>query len=357
MDGSSCAGCRERDARIAKLEAEVADLHKTVTDLTARLGTNATNSSIPPSANPLHAPKPVKKKKSKKRRGGQKGHSPHLRQLLPLERVSKVVPFVPRQCENCDAPLPAEAQPNDAPPNRFQTIELRPVVTDVIEYQGHARICDCCGHVTKAVIPAGIRAHSIGPRLTATLSYFTGCHGMSKRAVEETSEAIFQAPVALGTVCNLEQEMSEALAAPHAEAVQTVREADVKGIDETSWKKAGKKCWLWAAATATVAAFVIHGKRSAAGFRALLGEALIGIIWSDRWSVYNAIPENRRQVCWAHLKRDFQKIVDGDGPSVWVGKRGRRQGNRIFGSLKKSQQLLQIVRVPASHKALFLDAA
>jgi transposase len=330
MDGSSCPGCRERDARIAKLEAEVAELRKTVANLAARLGANATNSSIPPSANPLHAPKPVKKKKSKKRRGGQKGHPPHLRQLLPSERVSEFVPIVPRRCQNCNGPLSAEARANDPPPNRFQIIELRPIVTDVMEYQGHARTCDCCGHVTQAVIPADIRAHSIGPRLTATLSYFTGCHGMSKRAVEETSEAIFQAPISLGTVCNLEQEMSEALAAPHAEAVQAVQEAALKGVDETSWKTAGKKCWLWAAATAAIAAFVIHAKRSAAGFRAILGEALIGIICSDRWSVYNAIPENRRQVCWAHLKRDFQKIVDGDGPSVWVGKRGRRLVKKVF---------------------------
>src|SRR5438874_11603146 len=114
MDGPICAGCRERDARIAKLEAEVANLRKTVADLIARLGMNATNSSIPPSANPLDAPKPVKKKKSKKRRGGQKGHPPHLKELLPIERVSKFVSFVPRQCENCDAPLLADAEPNDS---------------------------------------------------------------------------------------------------------------------------------------------------------------------------------------------------------------------------------------------------
>ena len=330
MDGSRCIGCRERDARIAKLEAELADVRKTVAGLTARLGTNATNSSIPPSANPLDAPKPVKKKKSKKRRGGQKGHPPHLRQLLPPERVNQFVPFVPSQCEHCNASLPAAAQPTDPPPNRFQTIELRPIVTDVVEYQGHARTCPCCSHVTTAVIPADLRAHSIGPRLSATLSYFTGCHGMSKRAVEETAEAIFQAPIAVGTVCNLEQEMSAALAAPHAEALEAVRAATVKGVDETSWKLAGIKCWLWAAATANVAAFVIHLRRSAQGFKALLGEVVLGIVCSDRWSVYNAVPEKRRQVCWAHLKRDFQKIVDGNGPSVWVGRRGRRLVKKVF---------------------------
>ena len=48
-------------------------------------------------------------------------------------------------------------------------------------------------------------------------------------------------------------------------AGEAVREAAVKNADETSWKKAGKLCWLWAAATVNVVAFVIHARRSAAG--------------------------------------------------------------------------------------------
>jgi transposase len=57
---------------------------------------------------------------------------------------------------------------------------------------------------------------------------------------------------------------------------------------------------------------------------------VLGVLCSDRWTVYNAVPEKRRQVCWAHLKRDFQKIIDRDGPSVWVGRRGRRLVKKVF---------------------------
>jgi transposase len=199
--------------------------------------------------------------------------------------------------------------------------------------------------------------------LTATLSYLTGCHGMSKRAVEETSEALLQAPIAVGTVCNLEQEMSAALAAPHEEAIQAVRAAAVKGVDETSWKVAGKKCWLWATATANVAAFVIHLKRSARGFHALLGDVVLGIVCSDRWAVYNAIPEKRRQVCWAHLKRDFQKVIDGNGPSVWVGRRGRRLVKKVFavwhayrnGQVTREQMQGQMQKTADSMNRLLVD--
>ena len=323
MDASDCPGCRARDAIIADLQQRIATLE-------TRAGTNSTNSSLPPSANPPGAPKPVIKKKSKRKRGGQPGHRPHLKQLLGPDRVNRVVPVAPVECDHCHADLPAAPSPDDPPPNRFQTIELPPMVAVVTEYQGQARICKCCGKVTWAPIPREILAHSIEPRLAATLSYFAGRHGISKRSIEEIAEDVFQAPIALGTVCNLEKEMSAALVAPHQEAIEVVRAAAVKSADETSWKRQGKLCWLWAAATATVAVFVIHARRNALGMAAILGTQIQGILCSDRWGVYGQVPAERRQICWAHLKRDFQKIVDRGGPSVFVGQEGRKIVKKVF---------------------------
>src|SRR3954462_6685010 len=217
MDATACPGCSERDARIAELERRLSELE-------ARLKTNAANSSTPPSANPLGASPPVTKKKSGRRRGGQPGHPPHLKQLLPPERVTRTESIVPQVCENCEAPLPQAAGPSDPDPKRFQVVELPPIVATVIEYQAHSRTCPCCGVLTEATIPAAIRAHSVGPRLTATLSYFSGCHGVSKRGVEEIAEAVLGVPIALGTVANLEQEVSAALEPAHQEAVAAVRQ-------------------------------------------------------------------------------------------------------------------------------------
>jgi transposase len=323
MDASDCPGCRARDAIIADLQQRVATLE-------TRTGTNSTNSSLPPSANPPGAPKPVVKKKSKRKRGGQPGHRPHLKQLLGPDRVNRVVPVVPVACDHCHADLPAAPSPDDPPPRRFQTIELPQIVAVVTEYQGLARICKCCGKTTWAPIPRDILAHSIEPRLAATLSYLAGQHGISKRNIEEIAEDVFQAPIALGTVCNLEREMSAALAAPHQEAIEAVRAAPVKSADETSWKRQGKLCWLWAAATATVAVFVIHARRNALGMAAILGTSIQGILCSDRWGVYDQVPAERRQICWAHLKRDFQKIVDRGGPSAFVGQEGRKIVKKVF---------------------------
>jgi transposase len=323
MDAWACPGCSERDVRIADLERRLAELE-------ARLKTNSANSSTPPSANPLGAAKPVKKKRAKRKRGGQRGHPPHLKQLLPPEQVTHIKHFRPSQCDNCQAELPHEPAPSDPPPKRFQTIELPPLILQVTEYQAHSRTCASCGSVSAMTIPAEIRAHGVGPRLTAALSYLTGNLGLSKRNVEELAADLFGAPIALGTVANLEQEVSAALALAHQEALQAVQQAEVKFADETSWKLWGKLCWLWAAASANLVVFVIHARRSAVGLAALLGEDITGILHSDRWHVYLQVPEERRQLCWAHLKRDFQKIVDCGGPSIFVGRRGLRIVKELF---------------------------
>ena len=262
--------------------------------------------------------------------GAQPDHPPHLKHLLPAEQVTRTKHIVPETCKSCHAELPRDAGPNDPEPKRFQTADVAPIPLQVIEYQAHARTCSCCGQVTEATIPAALRAHSIGPRLAAIFSYLSGAQGISKRGVEEIAETLFGVPIALGTIANLEQEVSAAIAPAHQEALEAVRKADVKFADETSWKLQGKLCWLWAAATANIAVFLIHAKRSALGLAALLGEEIDGILHSDRWHVYWQVPEERRQLCWAHLKRDFQKIVDVGGPSVFVGRRGLRIVKEVF---------------------------
>lgn len=322
MDAVSCPGCRERDALIAVLQDRLATLEAEVRDLRALVQQNASNSSLPPSANPPQAPKPVVKKPTGRKPGGQPGHPAHLRRRLPPERVDEVVTFIPEKCERCQTPLPAAAGANDPEPSWHQVAELPEITARIIEYQGHARTCPCCGKVTQALIPPELRAHAIGPKLTATMSYLSGCHHVSRRGVEEIVEAVFDAPVSLGTVANHEQEMSQALAAAHAEAQEAVQVAPVKNVDETGWKEAGDKRWLWAAATATVAVFVIHSRRNFAALTALLGETIQGIICSDRWGTYNRVALAMRQICWAHLKRDFQKLVDRGGTAEVLGQQG-----------------------------------
>jgi transposase len=366
-----CAGCRQRDKLIATFQQRIADLEtqlrhlrqhtrRTTADLKAQLQKareraqrNSSNSSLPPSTNPPDAPKPTPKKPSGRKPGGQPGHPPYPRQRLPPERVTQVIPFVPETCAHCQAPLSAEPAANDPEPTWHQVAELPECIAQITEYQGHGRTCTYCGRLTCAKIPDEIRRFCVGPRLAAALAYLSGSPHVSKRGLEEIADTLFQAPMALGTVSNLEAEMTAALQPAHSQAQQAVRDAPVKNVDETGWKEAGKKRWLWLATTLRVACFLIHTGRGAAGLLTLLGGKIKGIIISDRWRVYDRIRLSCRQICWAHLKRDFQKLVDLGGAAKKYGKRGLATAAILFhewalfrggGSRRALQRELEPVR-------------
>lgn len=141
--------------------------------------------------------------------------------------------------------------------------------------------------------------------------------------------ALRRAAVA-GNISKLDADTSAALEVPHAEAFVAVRAAPVKNVDETGWSKKGKLCWLWLAATAQLAVFAIHAQRGKVGFKNLLGKAVAGIVCSDRWGVYARLPFDQRQIYWAHLKRDFQKLKELGGEARKLGNAGLRTVKEIF---------------------------
>ena len=308
----SCPRCVELLERIAQLEEPVRALE-------ARLGQNASNSSVPPSANPPSAPKPVVKEPTGNKSGGQPGHPGRSRLRLPPERLQHTIALIPSRCERCRSPLPAQPGPNDPEPSWHQFAELPRLAAVVTEFQGHARTCGCCGHITRERIPAALRAHTFGPRLSAALGYLSGSQHLSQRGLEETTEALFEVPISLGSIGSLQEELSQALEAPHQEIAQVIQQADVKHVDETGWNRAGQKRWLWAAVTAGAVCLLVQVGRGATALRGLLGKVIQGVVCSDRWSAYQVIPLSQRQICWAHLKRDFQAMVDRGGAGAAIG--------------------------------------
>jgi len=317
-----CPNCVRLEKRVVELEARLAELQ-------AKLGRDSSNSSKPPSSDPPWNKQASVRPPTGRKPGGQPGHGGHQRERLPAERVKTYVHFRPTTCAHCQAALPAHAGPHDPPPTWHQVAELPALAAEVTEYQGHARVCPHCGRIARAEIPATIRGHSFGPNLAAALAYLSGrCH-CSKRCVQEIAQTIFEVPVALGSVTQVEQEMSAALQAPQQQALEAVRGAPVKHVDETGWFQNGKLCWLWVAATLTVVVFQIQAKRGKEGLKALLGQ-VVGIVCSDRWGAYASLPLPARQVCWAHLKRDFERLFELGPSTQKIGRAGRQAVKKVF---------------------------
>jgi len=64
----------------------------------------------------------------------------------------------------------------------------------------------------------------------------------------------------------------------------------------------------------TFTVFALRGSRAATAISELLGETFAGVMSCDRARMYWQC--GRLQWCWAHLKRDFQALVDSDDHQV-----------------------------------------
>jgi transposase len=296
----------ELRARVRTLEAMVAALQEHVRNLEARLGKRSGNSSRPPSSDPPGSPPPAPPKRTGRPRGGQPGHEGHTRTLVPPEQVTQRHVLKPCACRRCGNVLVGE----DPSPHLHQVADVPKVTATVDEYQQHTLVCDRCGTSTRAPLPEGVPSGQFGPRLQAMVAVASGDYQMSKRDIEEMIEDFFGVRVSLGSISNLEHATSEALEVPVKEVAEAIQKEPVVYADETGWYEGSKRAWLWVAVTTSLAFFLIRAKRSTKSAKDLLGAAFAGILVSDRWGAYAWVDVARRQVCWAHLLRQFRGFQD-----------------------------------------------
>jgi transposase len=330
---------RALEARVETLTSIVHALQEQVGTLQEQLNQTSRNSSRPPSSDPLQHQRP-QRPRGQRRRGGQPGHPGSTRTLIPVADVDAVVVIKPAQCTHCQAPLSGD----DPTPWRHQVIEIPPLKPVVTEYQWHQLACPACGETTRAPWPAGVPSGTYGPRVQATVALCTGAYRLSKRTVQQAMEEVFGVPMSVGTISHLEQATTAAVAAPVEEARTYVHEQAVAHLDETSWRQGDKHAWLWVAVTSWVTVFVVRMSRGGEVARELLGKRFGGILVTDRYSAYNWYPVRWRQLCWAHLLRDFEAMRARGGCSEELGDALLAQAHQMFtwwhrvqeGTLKRS---------------------
>lgn len=304
------------EKRIGALEEENRYLRE-------QIGRNSSNSSQPPSSD-SPAQKPEKKQqRSGKKRGGQKGHAGYSRELIAVEKCRVSEDHIPPECGKCGNKLRGK----DASPYRHQVVELPPIEPYVEEHRLHQLECNKCGALTRAKLPAGVPESGYGVRVVAIAAMLSGLYRMSERMVQTAFQDLFGIVMALGTVNSLRQEASLAVAAPVEQACEYVKEQPVINSDETGFTQGNadglnpekRKAWLWVAVTELVTVFRVTLNRGQVSAQLLLGTILTAILITDRWNAYNCFPLNQRQLCWAHLKRDFTKISERAGKSGRIG--------------------------------------
>jgi transposase len=320
------------DAQAALLDAwkslqdRIAELEAQVRDLQARLQLNSTNSSKPPSSDPIGLKRKPPTPPSQRKRGGQPGHRKAFRPLVPPESLRSSTDCKPTSCRRCGHALHGE----DPTPLIHQVAELPKIEPIVDEYRLHRLSCPDCGQTTCATLPEGVPTSSFSPYTQAVLATLAGGYRLSKRQIQQLAGDLLGLSISTGMISKLEQQSAQALEAPYTELAAAVHSAEVIHADETSWREQRRKAWLWVAVTAMTTVFTIARNRTAKVAQAVLGTQAGPIVVTDRLGSYDWITLTSRQVCWSHLRRDFQAMIDRGGAAEPIGRKLLRRSDRLF---------------------------
>ena len=307
-------------AYIRVLEATIAELKAEVAELKAQLNQNSANSSKPPSSDAPHLKPAPPKRPSGKRSGGQPGHPKAERTLLPPDEIRILKPST---CRDCKHPLTGD----DPHPTVHQVHEIPVVRPHVLEFRCHRLTCPQCGTGTVAPVPAEATC-GYGPRVQAVAAMLTGSCRLGKRGVSQLFDDLFGLPLSPAAVCKLQHRTAQALAPVAEEALKYTREHPAN-VDETGWTQGRQRAWLWVAVTSFVVAFLIRRTRSRSAFDDLR-DGSTQVHTTDRFPVYTHLDPHKRQVCWAHLRRDFQAMIDRAGAGAGIGTQLLGCADRMF---------------------------
>ena len=318
----------DKDAYIKQLEAENAQLkhrietlgkrlekmEKHIQELERRLGMNSQNSSQPPSSDPPGVAV-VLPRRMRKKRGARQGHPPHLRALLSEEKVTRRIELVPEACI-CGG---VHLEKSSDEPLRHQVVDLPPIEPDVTEYIQPIYRCRDCGQLVYRPLPEEIKRRHFGPGILALVGILTGSLNTSKRKALALMNELFGVPMSLGGLSACEEQLTLVLEQPHQQILEQVQQQPTAHADETGWPRGNRqKGWLWTLCCANAAVFMIQAGRGQAAAKKLLG-TFAGILHCDRWSGYNCFT-GFRQLCWAHLKRDFKALSETKGRMGRIGR-------------------------------------
>jgi transposase len=359
----------EMAQRIEKLEQQLESVLAVQQQLLEKINQTSKNSSSSPSLDPPNVAKKLRKPKSSKKRGGQPGHEGHSRHLYPIEKCSSVIDHHPETCACCKEKLSGI----DANPYRHQIVEIPPISPIVVEHRLHQLVCEQCGTSTRATLPVDVNPSGYGVRVVAIVAVLSGLYRHSQRMVQSAMQDLFAISMSLGTVNKLRQEASDAVADAVEEAKTYIQNSYVVGADETSFDQGNvdgcnpkqRQAWLWVAVTPLVTFFEIALSRCSEVARNLLGEDFSGILTSDRHGAYNWVDTEQRQLCWAHLRREFIKISERPGVSAELGTALVKQQEKLFelwhrvrdGTLKRYEFQLLVQEIRTSLKSLLQEAA
>lgn len=244
--------------------------------------------------------------KSNRKSGGQKGHKGHT--LKMTENPDETEILRSNYCTSCGSDLQGLSHQLIS---KRQEVILPPIVPQIIEYQQFA--CQCgCGHYQKADYPAHITAPiQFGSQIVALVNYFNVFQYIPYQRLKLLFSDIFNLSISEGSIENLLNKGATKSKPIYQAIFENVKNASYVGSDETGAKVNGEKFWIWVWQNAKNTFLKASPSRGFDTVEALFPEGLPNtIIGSDRWAAQLKITSNAKQLCYPHLLRDLNYLVE-----------------------------------------------
>lgn len=320
---------------VRELKEENTRLRKENAKLRERLGLNSHNSSKPPSAD-------QKKNKQMPKGDALKGHKGHFRKLS--DQVDKLITSKLGECRYCGSKnlKKRESQFFD----QVDIPEINPLVTRIecCKYR-----CQNCGRKQVASFPEGYDKTSFGPKLISFIGLCSSAYRMSKRTTQGLLSHLLNVDISLGSIPSMERKVSQGLSQGFEALVKKVEDAKIAYVDETSFRQQAQTCYVWTATTEKEVLLRILPTRGLQSLDHIRPREHPGITVTDRYQVY---AYKRHQYCLAHLRRDFKKFAQRDGPDGEFGVRALFEIDEIFAATKQPCRKTMQARVGYRKKRL-----
>lgn len=214
--------------------------------------------------------------------------------------------------------------------SRHQVFEIPEFNYEVTEYKKYKGCCIGCNKKTQGQYPSGVTNHCLGRRAQALIALMTSKFRLSKRLVVDFLQQTFGLPISLGTVSNTEDIVSKSLDNFYSSVEDNLKSSKVVHIDETGHKEKNKNGWAWVMSNNEATLFALRRSRGRKVAAELIGSYFGRTFVTDRYVAYNYLPDTNRQVCRAHLKRDFTKISERKGRIGRIGTQLLKYYNKVF---------------------------
>ena len=296
-----------------EVKLENADLKVRITELEARLNSNSSNSSKPPSSDG-YMKKPAFPRKKKGKQGGQQGHKG--RTLQQVEHPDKTVKHKPGQCD-CGHVFSDEEL---SVAETRQVFDLPQPKLEVTAHQLLKGKCPVCGKWHKASAPDGVNApvqYGRGVKTLATLLNVD--YRIPFKKLQILFSDLFGYAINESTVYSASRLCYEMLE-PTEEVIESgVVKSDATHADETGLRVAGKLHWLHTASSLLYTYLFVHERR---GRVALDSEKSVlnrisGWLVHDCWSSYFKYHTMHHAICGAHILRELEGLIE-NGQSKWA---------------------------------------